>query len=124
MEEGKIAGSSPLRFRLSPEGWRIAFFCLFDFAALPPAGESYQRLPYVKEPYAGKMGEPGSNVEWSRGVLDMAGAMKENRPQRITAVQAAHVVDIVCGIQEVSREGRRVEIASEFPPPTSVEWAR
>jgi hypothetical protein len=43
---------------------------------------------------------------------------KENRPQRITAAQAAHVVDIVCGIEEASREGRRVEITSEFPQPT------
>lgn len=34
-----------------------------DFAALPPAGDPYKPLPYVKEPYAGKAGEPGSNVE-------------------------------------------------------------
>jgi predicted dehydrogenase len=87
-----------------------------DFTALPPASDPYKPLLYVNEPYPG--------VEWSRGVLDMAEAMKENRPQRITAAQAAHVVDIVCGIQEASREGRRVEITSEFPQPAPMAWAK
>ena len=61
-------------------------------------GGTYQPLPYVKEPYAGNTAEdPHAGVEWSRGVLDMAKAMQENRPQRITGAQAAHVIDIVCG---------------------------
>jgi predicted dehydrogenase len=94
-----------------------------DFASLPPAGDPYKPIPFVKEPYAGKTGDPLSNVEWSRGILDMAEAMQENRHQRITAAQAAHVVDIVRGIQEASREGRRVEITSKFPQPTPMEWA-
>jgi predicted dehydrogenase len=87
-----------------------------DFAALPPSGDPYEPLPYVKEPYAG--------VEWSRGVLDMAQAVKENRPQRITGAQAAHVVDIVYGIQTAFREGCRVEITSEFPQPAPMDWAK
>jgi predicted dehydrogenase len=95
-----------------------------DLTAFPPADNVYKPLPYVKAPYAGPAGVPGSHVEWSRGVLDMAEAMKENRPQRITAAQAAHVVDIVCAIEEASREGRRVEITSEFPQPTPLDWAR
>ena len=57
-------------------------------------------------------------------MLDMAEAMQENRPQRIAAAQAAHVVDIVCGIQTASSEGRRVEVTSEFPQPTPMEWAK
>ncbi len=95
-----------------------------DFAALPPAGDPYKLLPYVKEPYSGIVGDPRTNVEWSRGVVDMAEAIKENRPQRITAAQAAHVVDIVCGIQTASREGRHVQIMSEFPQPAPMEWAK
>jgi predicted dehydrogenase len=94
------------------------------FAALPPAGDPYKPLAFVKEPYTGRVGDPASNVEWSRGILDMAEAMQENRPQRITAAQAAHVVDIVCGIQTAFREGRHVEIMSEFPQPMPMAWAR
>jgi predicted dehydrogenase len=95
-----------------------------DFAALPPAGDPYKLLPYVKEPYSGIAGDPRTNVDWSRGVVDMAEAMKANRPQRITGAHAAHVVDIVCGIQTASREGRRVQIMSEFPQPAPMEWAK
>jgi predicted dehydrogenase len=87
-----------------------------DYMAFPQDGDPYKPLPSVKEPYPG--------VEWSRGILDMAEAIREHRPQRITATQAAHVVDIVCGIQTAAREGRRVEITSEFPQPAPMEWAR
>ncbi len=88
-------------------------------------GGTYEPLPYVKEPYAGNVKEdPHAGVEWSRGVLDMADAMKENRPQRITGAQAAHVIDIVCGIQAAFREGCRVEVTSEFPQPAPMEWAK
>ena len=50
-------------------------------------------------------------------MLDMAEAMQENRPQRITGAQAAHVVDIVSGIQTASREGCPMQNTSEFPQP-------
>ena len=87
-------------------------------------GGTYEPLPYVKDPYGSNTAEdPHAGVEWSRGVLDMAEAMQENRPQRITGAQAAHVIDIVCGIQTAFREGRRVEIPSEFPQPAPMEWA-
>jgi predicted dehydrogenase len=91
----------------------------------PDMNTTYKPLPYVKEPYTSKeKGDSHGGVEWCRGVLDMAEAMQENRPQRITGAQAAHVVDIVCAIQEVSRQGRRMEITSEFPQPAPMEWAK
>ena len=76
----------------------------------------------MKDPYAGNTAEdPHAGVEWSRGMLDMAEAIQENRQQRITGAQAAHVIDIVCGIQAAFREGRRVEMTSEFPQPAPME---
>jgi len=54
----------------------------------------------------------------------MVKAMQENRPQRITGAQAAHVVDIVGGIQTAFREGCRVKITSAFPQPAPMEWAK
>jgi predicted dehydrogenase len=87
-------------------------------------GDVYKAIPYVKEPYVGNKQEDfHAGVEWSRGVLDMAEAMQDNRPQRITGAQAAHVVDIICAIQAASREGHPVQISSEFPPPAPMEWA-
>ncbi len=86
-----------------------------DFAQQAPASNAYTPLPYVRQPYPG--------IDWSRGVLDMAEALKADRPQRLTAAQAAHVVDIVCGIQEAAITGQRVEISSDFSPPVPMEWA-
>ena len=43
---------------------------------------------------------------------------------RITGAQAAHVVDIVCGIETAFREGCRVQITSEFPQPAPMDWAK
>lgn len=78
-------------------------------------GKTGQRVPYVKEPFKG--------VEWSRGVVDMSEAINANRPQRITAAQAAHVIDILCAIQTSFREGKPVEITSGFVPPSPMDWA-
>jgi len=78
----------------------------------------YEQLPYVKEPYAGNMEEdPHAGIEWSCGIVDMAEAIKESCLQRITDAQAAHVIDIVCGIQMTFHEGCNVEITSDFPQP-------
>jgi predicted dehydrogenase len=91
----------------------------------PDLNTKYETLPYVKEPYVGNVKEdPHAGVEWCRGVLDMAEAMQENRPQRITGAQAAHVVDIVSGIQAAFRTGCRVEITSNFPQPAPMDWAK
>ena len=79
----------------------------------------------MKEPYVGNVEEdPHAGVEWSRGIVDMAEAIKDNRAQRITGAQAAHVIDIVCRIQMAIHEGRRVEITSDFPQPAPMEWAK
>ena len=91
---------------------------------IPHADTRYERLPYVREPYAGDLAaDPHAGVEWSRGVLDMAEAIREGRPPRTTGAQAAHVVDIVTAIQETFQDGRRVAITSEFPQPAPMEWA-
>jgi hypothetical protein len=49
--------------------------------------------------------------------------MAEGRPQRATGAQAAHVVEILCAIQQSYTEGRPVEVTSNFPPPWPMEWA-
>jgi predicted dehydrogenase len=90
----------------------------------PAFDTAYEPIPYVKEPYSGDLQQdPHAGVEWSRGVVDMAEAIRDNRPQRISGAQAAHVVEIVSSIHEAFREGRRVEITSEFPQPPPMEWA-
>jgi predicted dehydrogenase len=89
----------------------------FDSAiAYARFGETYQALPYIKEPYHG--------VEWSRGVVDLVDSINEERPQHIDATQAAHVVDILCAIQNSYQAAKPVVMTSEFVPPSPMSWAQ
>lgn len=78
-------------------------------------GKSYEPVAYVREPFPG--------TEWGRAVVEMAEAIAENRPQRATGAQAAHVVEILCAIQQSYREQRPVDVASDFVPPAPMPWA-
>jgi predicted dehydrogenase len=80
-----------------------------------PAGGSYEAAPLVREPYHG--------IAWGRGVADLARAIFEGRPQRVTGEHAAHVVDILSAARQSMRERRRVKIESDFVPPTLMDWA-
>ena len=53
----------------------------------------------------------------------MAEAIRDNRPQRISGAQAAHVVDIVSTIHQAVPDGCRGEINSDFPQPAPMKWA-
>jgi predicted dehydrogenase len=78
-------------------------------------GQAYQPVPLIKEPYPG--------TEWGRGVLDLALAIRDNRPHRATGEQAAHVVEILCAIAKSVESGQSVQIQSTFTPPAMMEWA-
>ena len=74
----------------------------------------YEAVPPVKEPFPG--------TEWGRAVVEMADAIAENRPQRATGAQAAHVVEILCAIQQSYTEGHPVEVHSTFTQPAPMPW--
>lgn len=49
--------------------------------------------------FAGPAGEgPARRSRGARGLADMAAAIGENRPHRVTGAQAAHVVELINGI--------------------------
>jgi predicted dehydrogenase len=75
----------------------------------------YEPLPYVKEPFPG--------IEWAQSIVELANAIGENRPQRATGTQAAHVVEILNAITTSVEGGGIVEITSSFTPPPPMEWA-
>jgi hypothetical protein len=78
-------------------------------------GESYAPLPLLREPYRG--------VDWARGLVDLAEALEEGRPHRMSAEHAAHVVEVLNAI-DASRRGGPVEVHSSFEPPAPMDWAR
>lgn len=79
-------------------------------------GKSYEPVTPVKEPYQG--------TEWGRSVAELADAIAENRPQRPTGAQAAHVVEICQAISTSLTQGGSVEVTSDFTPPTPMDWAQ
>jgi len=74
----------------------------------------YAPLPYVKPPYQG--------VEWGRAMVELGDAIREKRPQRPTGRQAAHVVEVLEAISTSMKEGRPVDVKSNFTPPTPMPW--
>lgn len=80
-----------------------------------PSGGEYRPLTPIRPPYRG--------VDWGRGVADLARAIVEARPQRVTGEHAAHVVDILSAARSSMRERRRIEIDSAFDPPALADWA-
>jgi len=90
-----------------------SFHAAVEFAEF---GQQYEPLPYVKEPYQG--------TEWGRAALDMAEAIKQDRPHRATGEQAAHVVEILEAISKSMAQGQPVEVRSDFTPPALMAWTQ
>ena len=86
-------------------------------------GGKYEPLPLVREGYSMAFGERRMPTEWGRAVVEMADAIAENRPQRATGAQAAHVVEICEAISTSFQTGRPVSVTSSFTQPTPMEWA-
>ncbi len=54
---------------------------------------------------------------WGLGVVDMAYAIRSNRPQRITGKQAYHVLECMQAFLKSSEEARYYDVQSTFDPP-------
>jgi predicted dehydrogenase len=78
-------------------------------------GSEYEPVPLVREPFDG--------VDWARPIADLADALEEGRPHRMTAEHAAHVVEVLCAIHQSARAGRPVDVSSSFVQPAPLEWA-
>ncbi len=55
------------------------------------------------------------------GLADMAKAIKLDRPHRASGDLAYHVLDVMQGFHDASREGRHIEITSSFIPPKTFQ---
>jgi predicted dehydrogenase len=75
-----------------------------------------EAVPFLREPYRG--------IEWGRAVLDLADAIRDGRPHRASARQAAHVVEILDATKRSYETGGPVDLRSDFEPPAPMAWAR
>lgn len=81
-----------------------------------PYGEGAREVPLLREPTTG--------MDRALGIADMVAAIRENRPHRACPEQAAHVIEIMEGLQRSSDESQRVEIHSNFAKPELMDWAK
>jgi predicted dehydrogenase len=79
-------------------------------------GEDYDAVPVLRPAYEG--------FDWSLALVDLAEAIRDDRPHRMSAEHAAHVVEVLNGADESRRNGGAVEISSSFEAPRPLDWAR
>lgn len=88
----------------------------FDSAVrLGKFGEEARPSILIREPYRG--------VEFGRGVVELAAALRERRPHRNGAEHAAHVVEVMQAILTSVKAGKAVKVKSNFPTPAPMSWA-
>ena len=83
---------------------------------LQQRGGEYATIPPVREPFPG--------IDWGRALVDLAQAIEAGRPHRAGGEHAAHVVETLNAVEEAAGHGGVVAVASGFPPPEPMEWAR
>jgi predicted dehydrogenase len=79
-------------------------------------GEDYQPVELLREPYHG--------IDWAAALVDLAAAIRDDRPHRMSAEHAAHVVEVLNAAERSRLEGGAVEVRSSFEPPAPLDWAR
>lgn len=82
-----------------------------------PRGGEYRTVAPVREPFDG--------IDWGRALVDLAEAIRDDRPHRSTGEQAAHVVEVFDAVRgSLAQGGAAVLVRSGFAPPEPMEWAR
>ena len=102
---------SPVHKRRSLTVRRRTFLC--------PLPEP-QRLP--ASPHPRTRGAP--SMDFARGPAEMAAALREGRPCRLSADLSLHVTDVALAIHHARRDGAVRRITTRFPPIEPMPWAR
>jgi predicted dehydrogenase len=90
---------------------------VFDTSVeLQERGGEYETVELLREAYHG--------IDWSRALQDLAAAIAEGRPHRMSGEHAAHIVEVLEGAQTSIERGGPVEVGSDFPRPEPLDWAR
>ncbi|MHA1565563.1 MAG: Gfo/Idh/MocA family protein [Alphaproteobacteria bacterium] len=83
------------------------------------------RKPDFPMPYCqrGKRRVFSNKMDFARGVAEMAAAIAEARPCRLSAHLSLHVTEVTCALQHPERFGRRHAVSSSFEPIAPQPWA-
>ncbi len=85
----------------------------------------YPAPPVPQKPYNIELlREPKLTLDRALGLVDMAEAIREGRPHLGSAEHAAHVIEIMEGLQRSSDEGGKIDICSSLDRPDILGWAK
>lgn len=78
-------------------------------------GEDYEPVELLREPYSG--------IDWAAALVDLAQALRDDRPHRMSAEHAAHVVEVLNAAARSRRDGAAVAVTSSFAAPPPLDYA-
>ena len=79
--------------------------------------------PSRKQRYKAPYASPSHQMDFARGIAEMADAILEDRPCRLTSEHAMHVAEIMLRMDEANHRGGAVPITSTFAPIEPAAWA-
>ena len=94
-----------IRRRMMLQPWKTKF---------PLLGKE---LPKVK--YRG-----ASKTDWGRGILDLANAVAENRPARLSTDLSLHVNELTLALTNAGENAGTYRMTTTFEPMTPLPWAK
>jgi predicted dehydrogenase len=81
-------------------------------------------LPLVRKPTFRFGGKGANRMDFCRGIAEVAEAVRERRPSRMSARFALHVNEVVLALQDPTGMGAVRTLQSTFEPIEPMEWAR
>jgi len=82
-----------------------------------------RRYPLVKKPTFQYRSAGATPMDFARGVAELADAVAENRPCRLSARFSLHVNELVLAIHDSAQGGTPRELESTFEPVEPMPWA-
>jgi hypothetical protein len=66
----------------------------------------------------------GKKVDYCLGIVEMAAAIRESRPCRLSAQYCLHNNEIVLAIHNALETGSSYDVTTSFDPPEPMPWAK
>lgn len=83
-----------------------------------------KEVPLVRKPKFAYKTKGSNPMDFARGPAEMAAAIKERRPSRLSAEHALHVNEIVLAIQNPAEMGSPRTLTSKLGPIAPMPWAK
>ncbi len=80
--------------------------------------------PLPKDPYGKPKTRGAQSMDFARGPAELAAAVREGRPSRLSAQYSLHVNEMALAIHWAREQGATYQMTSTFEPVKPMSWAR